>query len=192
MEYLTTTLSRTSLDSDSSGTTFVETPGAATTDSCIGGLKSVSDITSTEEFPRFSDTVSFNERSMDIRNARLAQSLYNLDEDLPHGIDDSIKKLMKAHELPQLSALGPMEFLDNEDYLEYKSNLAAKRALEQPLPKSSKSHKFTHQALKGTNGHTRSTTLISFQPTPAHLLFRNSYEAKEAYGKELLKAMNIS
>ncbi len=68
MEDLNTTLSRTSSDLNFSETTFDENPGAATGDSPISDVTSVSDITTSEVcLASFSDTLSFNERSMESR-----------------------------------------------------------------------------------------------------------------------------
>jgi len=80
------------------------------------------------------------ERSIETRNARLASSILSLDEDIPDDIDDSIKALVKPYLSSNPSALGAMEFLVDEDYLEYKANIAAKKASEKKLPKSKEQH----------------------------------------------------
>ncbi|KUJ22572.1 uncharacterized protein LY89DRAFT_762900 [Mollisia scopiformis] len=77
----------------------------------------------------------FNDRSMDIRDARLANSILSLDEDIPEHIDASIKELLTTHN-NTTGALGYMEFIVTEEYLEYKHSIAAKKATEKKLPRS--------------------------------------------------------
>lgn len=126
MEGLTTTLSRESSSSVTNILTFDDFP-PLTTDTSLGDSQSVSDITSSEETNCGStDAIPFNDRSVEVRDARLAASLQNLDEDVPLCVDDSIKSLLGVYQVPR-RALGPMTFLVDENYLEYKSNLAAKQ-----------------------------------------------------------------
>lgn len=102
-----------------------------------GDSSSVSDLIITDNSSITSfDVVPFNDRSIEIRDVRLANALDSLDEDIPQDVDDSIEDLIKRHTNPQPTALGQMAFLVDEDYLEYKNNLAAKRASEKKLPKS--------------------------------------------------------
>ena len=97
----------------------------------------MSDIIITRDFSIASfDIVPFNDRSVETRNARLAHALDSLDEDLPQHVDETIKDLLKYHINSMPTALGNKEFLVDENYVEYKNNLAAKRSLEKRLPKS--------------------------------------------------------
>ncbi|KAE8447446.1 hypothetical protein EG329_010719 [Mollisiaceae sp. DMI_Dod_QoI] len=77
----------------------------------------------------------FNYRTPEIRDSRMANSLLSLDEDIPQHVDESIKQLLTAH-ANTMNALGPMEFIVSEDYLEYKQRIAARKATEKKLPRS--------------------------------------------------------
>ena len=136
MESLTIALSYlTTRDFSSSSTSTSSLSGSYTSVTSDSTMES--GFTSTENLPTgSSDVIPFNDRSMEIRNARLANALDSLDEDLPENVDDSIKNLLRNYTDSKPSALSPMKFIVNDKYLDYKSNLAAKRALEKKLPKS--------------------------------------------------------
>jgi hypothetical protein len=55
-----------------------------------------------------------------------------IQEDIPEDVDDSIKTLLQL----STSKLSAMEFLVDEDYLDYKAGIAAKKATEKKLPRS--------------------------------------------------------
>lgn len=84
------------------------------------------------------DTTSdFNDRTAEVRDARLANAILCLDEDIPENLDNSIKELLQKHASnTNASALGPMSFLVSEHYLEFKAQQAAKKATEKKLPRS--------------------------------------------------------
>ena len=87
------------------------------------------------------DTADFNDRSADVRDARLANAILCLDEDIPEGIDKSVKELIQKHASNiNASALGPMSFLVSEHYLDFKAAQAAKKATEKKLPRSKGGH----------------------------------------------------
>jgi hypothetical protein len=190
MEGLTMALSNTSLKSDSSHTSNSTIDGnnkAATPDSSISDSASVYDLTFTEDFSIISsDFLPFNDRSMETRDARLASALYSLDEDLPQDIDESIKILLRVHANSTPSAFGHVEFLADDNYLEYKSTLAAKRALEKELPKCKS------RATKGLTNHTNSTptTLgpFRFLVHEDYLQYKSSLAAKRANEMKLPKS----
>ncbi len=74
-------------------------------------------------------------RNAETRDARIANSLLSLDEDIPEHIDESIKELLKAHS-NRIDALGCMKVIVSEDYLAYKQRIAARKAVEKKLPRS--------------------------------------------------------
>ncbi len=87
------------------------------------------------------DTADFHDRSANVRDARLANAILCLDEDIPEGIDESVKELIQKHASnTNASALGPMSFLVSEHYLEFKAAQAAKKATEKKLPRSKDRH----------------------------------------------------
>ncbi|PVH88470.1 hypothetical protein DL98DRAFT_628500, partial [Cadophora sp. DSE1049] len=83
------------------------------------------------------DAADFSDRSADVRDARLANAILCLDEDIPEGLDNSVKELLEKHaSSTNASALGPMSFLVSKHYLEFKVVQAAKKATEKKLPRS--------------------------------------------------------
>ncbi|KAK0126166.1 hypothetical protein ONS95_007784 [Cadophora gregata] len=93
--------------------------------------------TSDDHSTSSNDTSDFNDRSIDVRDARLANAILCLDEDIPEGLDSSVKDLLQKHaSSTNASALGPMSFLVSDHYLEFKAAQAAKKATEKKLPRS--------------------------------------------------------
>lgn len=188
-------LSHTSLDSESSRSATSSSSGSytpVTSNSYISDSVSVYDITDTKDNPPFgsSGIVPFNDRSMEARDARLANALYSLDEDLPQNIDDSIKNFLMAHLNSTPSGLGRMEFLVDENYLEYKSNLATKRALEKKLPRSKgRRSDNSIEALKNLAISTPAA-LDYFQSLAleGYVEYKNNLTTKRAHEKELPKS----
>ncbi|KAG4440454.1 hypothetical protein IFR05_004048 [Cadophora sp. M221] len=91
-----------------------------------------SDTTMTEDI-----TSNFNDRTAEVRDARMANAILCLDEDIPENLDDSIKELLQKHASnTNASALGPMSFMVSEHYLEFNAQQAAKKATEKKLPRS--------------------------------------------------------
>jgi hypothetical protein len=104
---------------------------------------SVTSASSLLSSPKSIDLIDFNNRSLEARDARLANAILSLDEDIPEDIDDSIKQLLKNHVAITTSS----EFDDH--YLEYKQQMATKRIAEKKLPTSkasniTKSMEFDH------------------------------------------------
>lgn len=77
------------------------------------------------------EIADFNDRSPETRDARLATLILALDEDIPENVDDSIKELIQKHTSATAGA-----FIVSEHYLEYKQQMAAKKATEKELPRS--------------------------------------------------------
>jgi len=89
---------------------------------------SVTSASSLSSSPKSIDFIDFNNRSPEARDARVANSLLSLDEDIPEDLDDSIKQLLKYHNAITTS-------LEHDDhYLEYKQQMATKRIAEKKLP----------------------------------------------------------
>ncbi|CZS91217.1 uncharacterized protein RAG0_01944 [Rhynchosporium agropyri] len=83
------------------------------------------------------DTTEFNDRTAEIRDARLANAILCLDEDIPEDLDDSIKDLLQKH-TTDTTSLGSMSFLVSEHYLDFKVQREAKKATEKKLPRSNR------------------------------------------------------
>lgn len=80
--------------------------------------------------------IDFNDRCPEVKQARLASSILSLDEDIPEYIDQSIKKLLMQYN-NTTAALERLDFMvSQEEYLEYKQQMAAQRAREKKLPRS--------------------------------------------------------
>jgi hypothetical protein len=95
---------------------------------------SVTSASSLSSSPKSIDFIDFNNRSPEARDARVANSILSLDEDIPEDIDDSIKQLLKNH----IAITTSLEFDDH--YLEYKQQMATKRITEKKLPTSKASN----------------------------------------------------
>lgn len=87
----------------------------------------------------------FIDRSLKTRNARMANAILALDEDVPMDVDDSIKTLFENHKGTKSSSI---DYLTDDNYLDYKELAAAKKAATPALPKS-KRHQ-AYQAPKST------------------------------------------
>ena len=89
------------------------------------------------------DITSFNDRSPETRDARMANSILALDEDIPMDVDDSIKTLLYNNTDTTSSTM---------DYLDYKETMAEKKATTPALPKS-KAHQARKAAELGSNSN---------------------------------------
>lgn len=112
-------------------TCSIATTSTSTQDSDSDSLFSTaSDVTYessvSSENPYHIDFIDSNNRSPEARNARLANLILSLDEDIPQDVDDSIKILLKNHTNTAI------KFGDH--YLEYKQQMATKRFTEKKLP----------------------------------------------------------
>jgi hypothetical protein len=105
----------------------VETSSNSTQDSSSDSMSSTSGVTSASSLSS-SNFIDFNSRSPEARDARLANSILSLDDDIPEYIDDSIKTLLKIH----ITAI----MKTDDHYLEYKQQMAAKRYNEKKFPTS--------------------------------------------------------
>jgi hypothetical protein len=107
--------------------------GTHVSDSDSDSLSTTSDVSSASSaLP--ANLIDFNNRSPEARDARLANSIFSLDEDIPQDIDNSIKEILKNH--TERIIVSSLDFLDDKNYLEYKQQMAAKRIAEKNLPKS--------------------------------------------------------
>jgi hypothetical protein len=119
-----------SIESDTSS---IAASSSGTQDSDSESLSTVSDVTSASGISSPS-IIDFHDRSLEARDARLANSILSLDEDIPQDIDDSIKELLKSY--TDIAIGPPKKILLDQHYWEYKQQIAAKRAGEKKLPKS--------------------------------------------------------
>jgi hypothetical protein len=82
------------------------------------------------------ETTPFNDRSPETRDARLANTLLALNEDIPMDADESIKAILENNTDTISSVLGAMEYLVDDNYLDYKEAMAEKKTTTSALPKS--------------------------------------------------------
>jgi hypothetical protein len=109
------------------GASSVATSSNSAQDSSSGSISSTSDVTSASSLSS-SNFIDFSNRRAEARDARLANSILSLDEDIPEDIDDSIKTLLKNHITTTMKV--------DDHYLEYKQQMATKRYNEKKLPTS--------------------------------------------------------
>lgn len=99
-----------------------------------GKISETTDTTMTDLTDEISE---FNDRTAEVRDARLAHAILCVDKDIPENLDDSIKEHLQKHtSIDDASSLGPMSFLVSEHYMEFKELQAAKKATEKNLPRS--------------------------------------------------------
>lgn len=105
----------------------IATSSEDTQDFLFDALSKISNITSASKFssPNLND---FNDRSPNARDARLANSILSLDEDIPQDVDYGIKRLLKSH------ITTAMELEDH--YLEFKQHMAIINSTDKNLPRS--------------------------------------------------------
>ncbi|TVY86619.1 hypothetical protein LAWI1_G007016 [Lachnellula willkommii] len=109
---------------------------------------SISETSSTASTFSF-EMSPFNDRSLRTRDARMANAILALDEDVPMDVDASIKALWENNHGTTSST---MDYLTDDNYLDYKELAAEKKAATPALPKS-KAHQ-AHRAPKSTPGLT--------------------------------------